>query len=397
MNSRLLSLSILLMLVLIGGNACRKKTDVAQSPAPGATANAASPEQYQHDNAALAIPQTKFFKGSIGARLGLQMKLTRDGEKVMGNYSYQRVGARIDLKGTIDKDGNLTLEEFDAGGKQTGLFKGNWLADKDDGLISVVGNWSKPGGEKKTAFSLHEEPIEFSGGVELTAKQIKETNKKVNYQIDAAYPQVTGVPDSRFDKFNQEAKNLVMKRISGFKKETTEVAKDETAAATPDASPENKSSSPANTLDISYSIALAKDDLISIEFDVGNYASGAAHANYDSEVLNYDLKAGKVLKMADLFSPGAKYIQSISAYCIKDLKNQSKSPGSLLDDQTIQSGAGPNAGNYDSWTITKKGLKITFDPYQVAAFAAGQQSVVVPYSALKELIKPDGPLAQFAK
>lgn len=383
------------MLVLLGGNACRKKTSVTQTPTSGAAANTASPEQYHHESAALAIPQTKFFKGSIGARLGLQMKLTRDGEKVTGNYSYQRVGARIDLKGTIDKDGNLTLEESDAGGKQTGLFKGSWLTDKDDGTISVAGNWSKPGSEKKTAFSLHEEPIEFSGGVELAAKQIKETNKKLNYQIDTAYPQATGAADNRFDKFNQDAKNLVARRISAFKKETTEVAKDE--AATPDASSEDKSSTPANTLDVSYSIALAKDDLISIEFDVSNYASGAAHANYDSEVLNYDLKAGKPLKLADLFNPGAKYLQSISAYCIKDLKNQSKSPGSLLDDQTIQSGAGPSAGNYDSWTITKKGLKIIFDPYQVAAFAAGQQSVVVPYSALKELIKPDGPLAQFVK
>ncbi|MDQ2855237.1 MAG: hypothetical protein M3R68_02825, partial [Acidobacteriota bacterium] len=109
MTPRRLSLSILLLLVLIVGNACRKKNDAIQIPAPGATANAASPEQYQHDgSAALAIPQTKFFKGSIGTRLGLQMKLTRDGDKVTGNYSYQRVGARIDLKGTIDKDGSLT-------------------------------------------------------------------------------------------------------------------------------------------------------------------------------------------------------------------------------------------------------------------------------------------------
>jgi hypothetical protein len=104
-----------------------------------------------------------------------------------------------------------------------------------------------------------------------------------------------------------------------------------------------------------------------------------------------------VLKLAELFNPGAKYIQSLSAYCIKDLKRQSKSKDSMLDDQTIQNGAGPDAQNYDSWTITKKGLEITFDPYQVAAYAAGPQKVVVPYSALKELIKPDGPLGPFAK
>lgn len=393
MTAQRLSLPIFLMLALIGG-ACRKQATVNQTSPPGA--NAPSPDQYhQADGGVLAIPQTRFFKGSIGSRLGLQMKLTRAGETVTGNYSYQKVGAKIELKGTIDKDNNLTLEEFDAGGKQTGLFKGIWLVDKDDGLVNVAGNWSKPNSEKKTAFSLHQEPIEFTGNVELIAKQSKESNKKLNYKIEAEYPQATGALDNRFDKFNQEAKNLVTRRISAFKKETSDVSQD--GGATPEASPEDSSALPANSLDISYSIALATDDLISLEFEVGSYSSGAAHPNSYSEVLNYDVKAGKVIKLTDLFNPGAKYLQLISAYCIKDLKRQSKSKDSLLDDQTIQSGAGPDAQNYDSWTITKKGLEITFDPYQVASYAAGPQSVVVPYSALKELIKPDGLLAPLAK
>ena len=387
-------LPIFLMLALIGGSACRKQATVTQTSPPGA--NAPSPDQYhQADGGALAIPQTRFFKGSIGSRLGLQMKLTRAGETVTGNYSYQKVGAKIELKGTIDKDNNLTLEEFDSGGKQTGLFKGIWLIDKDDGLVNVAGNWSKPNSEKKTAFSLHQEPIEFTGGVELIAKQSKESNKKLNYKIEAEYPQATGALDNRFEKFNQEAKNLVTRRISAFKKETSDVSQD--GAATPDASPEDTSASPANSLDISYSIALATDDLISIEFEVGSYASGAAHPNSYSEVLNYDVKGGKVIKLTDLFNAGAKSLQLISAYCIKDLKRQAKGKDSMLDDQTIQSGAGPDAQNYDSWTITKKGLGITFDAYQVASYAAGPQSVVVPYSALKELIKPDGLLAPLAK
>jgi hypothetical protein len=69
----------------------------------------------------------------------------------------------------------------------------------------------------------------------------------------------------------------------------------------------------------------------------------------------------------------------------------------MLDDDWIQRGAGPDAENYGSWTIGKKGLGIIFDSYQVAAYAAGPQHVLVPYSALKDLIKPDGPIAQFVK
>ena len=64
---------------------------------------------------------------------------------------------------------------------------------------------------------------------------------------------------------------------------------------------------------------------------------------------------------------------------------------------SLETGAGPHADNYRAWAITKKGLWITFDPYQVAAYAAGPQYVLVPYSALKDIIKPDGPIGNFAR
>ncbi|MDQ5844493.1 MAG: RsiV family protein, partial [Acidobacteriota bacterium] len=120
--------------------------------------------------------------------------------------------------------------------------------------------------------------------------------------------------------------------------------------------------------------------------------------NSYSEVVNFDLKTGKPLKLADLFNPGSKFLQAISTYSIQDLKKQSTEKlDSLLDDDWIQRGAGPKADNYKSWSITRKGLGIYFDSYQVGPYAAGPQRVVVPYSALKDIIKPDGPIAQFVK
>jgi hypothetical protein len=157
---------------------------------------------------------------------------------------------------------------------------------------------------------------------------------------------------------------------------------------------------PAETLgsDISvgYTVALARDDLISIQLEVGSYESGAVHPNSYSEVINFDLKNGRQIKLGDLFKPGSKYVATLSAYCIQDLKKQSRGKGadSMLDDEEwIQKGAGPDSENFSSWTITKKGLGITFDSYQVAPYAAGPQYVLVPYTALKDMIKPDGPIA----
>jgi hypothetical protein len=366
---------------------CLSACTRSSAPAGRTDTNTGVRSEIQNAHGGTTPPsETKYFKGSIGSALGLQMKLVRDGDRLIGSYFYQKVGTRIDLRGTLDKDDNVVLEEFDASGKKTGVFKGIWKTD--DGLITIAGNWMKPDSDKKTAFSLHEEPIEFTKGVEIIARQIKEKNKKLKYEIDAEYPQLSGSTDPNFEKFNQTVRSVVTRKVSAFK-----------AGMQPDEA-STVEETPAETLgsDISvgYTVALARDDLISIQLEVGSYESGAVHPNSYSEVINFDLKNGRQIKLGDLFKPGSKYVATLAAYCIQDLKKQSRGKGadSMLDDEEwIQKGAGPDSENFSSWTITKKGLGITFDSYQVAPYAAGPQYVLVPYTALKDMIKPDGPIA----
>jgi hypothetical protein len=366
-----------------------KKT---QSYSPSTTApppSAPSPLAQQFTNpegGPTAVADIKYFKGSIGNTLGLQMKLIRKGEAFSGSYFYEKVGTKIDLSGSIDKDGNITLEELAPDGTQTGIFKGRWTINAEDGMVELAGNWTRPDGQKKTSFTLHEEPIYFSGGGDIVSKSIKETNKKLKYEINAEFPQLTGLLSSGIEKFNNEASRLAARQVSEFRKNMAEPSDVEADSSLPD-----------STLDIGYTVALATDELISVQFDVGSYYRGAAHPNSHSIVLNFDVKNGKTLKLADLFKPGSKYLEALSVYAIKDLKQQSKAKDGALDDESIQSGAAPTAQNYDSWTITKKGLGITFDAYQVGPYVAGPQYVLVPYSALKDLVEPAGAIAAFAK
>lgn len=386
------TLTISLIVFLCSGTAGCKKASTGVSQQNNSQAAVPAPGDFHHpEGGTTPVAQTKFFDGSIGSTLGLQMKLIRDGEQLTGHYSYKKIGTRIDLKGTVDKEGNLTLVESDSNGKQTGAFSGLWKADQD-GMITISGNWSQPQGQKKTAFSVHEEPIAFSGGAEIVARQIKENNKKLKYTIDVEYPQLTGATGPNFEKFNQTVRSLVSGKVAGFKKEMAapEANEAETESQT---EPE----APASDLGIGYTIALAKDDLVSVLLDIGGYYSGAAHPNSYSETINFDLKNGSKLKLADLFKPGAKYLQTISTYCVKDLKRQSKEKDSLLDDSTIASGAGPDEKNFKSWTITRKGLELTFDAYQVGPYAAGPQTVIVPYAVLKEIVKPEGLISEFVK
>ena len=383
MNIRVL----LLILCLIVSVGCRKASAPPPTAPPPGTATP-SPELSHSQGGNTPVAQTKYFKGSIGSSLDLQMKLVRTGDHLSGSYFYQKIGTRIDLRGNVDQQGVLTLEEFDKGGKQTGVFKGIWQVDKNDGLITLAGNWSKPpdekGSDKKTAISLHEEPISFTGDVELVSKQIKENDKKLMFEVDAQYPQLNGGNNPNFEKFNQTARALVTKKVAGFKKDMAPVEGEE-------ARPEG---SMGSHLNVAYTLILAQDDLISVKFDVGSYYQGAAHPNSYSDVINYDLKNGKQLKLGDLFKPGAKYLQAIADYSIADLKKQTDK-GLIAGE--IENGAAAVAKNYQSWNIMKTGIGVTFDAYQVGPYAAGPQFVTVPYSALKDLINPEGPIAQFAK
>lgn len=368
---------------------CRK---TSTPPAAPPTTQPSPVSQLDTQGGTAPVIETKHFKGSIGNSLDLQMKLVRTGDQLAGSYFYQKVGTRIDVRGNVDKDGNLTLEEFDPNGKQTGIFKGIWTVDRTDGLITLAGNWSKPlnekGSDKKTAFSLHEEAISFTGDVDLVSKQIKESNKKLRYEIAAQYPQLTGGNNPNLEKFNQVARATVTKKVAGFKKDSLPEEGENPEETRPEGSM-------GSDLNVSYTVALAQDDLVSIDYRVGSYFQGMAHPQTYSETLNYDLKNGKQLKLEDLFKPGAKYLQAIATYCIGDLKKQA--PEKDLDPDGLEVGAAPTAKNYHSWTMTRRGIGIIFDAYQVGPYSSGPQYVLVPYSALKDLIKPDGPIAQFNK
>jgi hypothetical protein len=389
MKQRLLFPFLVIALVTFG--ACRKQA----GSQPAANSNEAATHEAPVGGPA-PTGEKFYFRGTITAGTGnlkIEMALVRDGDRLTGTYFYPKVGKNIALSGTVDKSGNVDLRESDESGKETGMFKGKWKPatdSPDPSLNAIEGRWSKPDGSKETAFQVSQQPIEFTAAVRVTPKVIKETNKEKFYAIDAEYPQIEG--DARFEKFNREARGLITKDVAAFKagqtSEESETGSDNVLA----------DEARTSTLDVGYEIRYATDDLISVEFSEGTYEAGAAHGNGNTTVLNYDVKNGKKLALADLFNPNSKYLSVISAYCIKDLRDRSKKDkDAMLDEEMMKSGASPRADNYHAVAITKKGLWVTFDPYQVAAYAAGPQYVLVPYSALKDIIKPDGPVAAFAK
>lgn len=334
--------------------------------------------------------------GLIDGKHAVEMEINRnqvEADQVWGSYRYKKIQKKsLSLLGKLGADGNVELTETDENGKETGVFQGKLVMEvrNDDSRLKFVGNWKKSKADPKALpFELAETRFDL-GGMRLVLKEQNEENNKQKLTIGTAYPQLAGGDAARAETFNKAVSEFVTKQTAEFKKQHKA---DLAEMAKTDAADSANSERPGYSLDVSYHTPYADKNLISLLIWTYQY-TGGAHGGSFSTTFNYDLQSGRMLKLADLFQPNSGYLKVISAYCVTSLTKQL---GADADANWLKEGAAPKADNYDSWNITPDGLQITFDAYQVAAYALGPQEVIIPYSALKAIIKPDGVLAAFVK
>ncbi len=200
-----------------------------------------------------------------------------------------------------------------------------------------------------------------------------EKGQSPDYTIETKIPVMQG-DDPRVERFNAEVLALVMREVKKFRD----------GLATLPATPISAGSSFENA----YAIVSPPGDVLSLNFGFYTYSDGAAHPYSYTLTYTYDLQRGEQIRLEQLFLPGANYLGLIAAYCQQELSRRD-----IGFDTLFVTGADPAPENYRSWNITPNGLLISFDPYQVAAYAAGPQEVLIPYAELNSIIDPAGPLA----
>ncbi|MFK7983129.1 MAG: DUF3298 domain-containing protein [Saprospiraceae bacterium] len=145
-------------------------------------------------------------------------------------------------------------------------------------------------------------------------------------------------------------------------------------------------------LEIEQSVLLNTPTLLTIE--AFNYAfTGGAHGNYGTIYYNFDATTGAIITLNDILID--KYEVQLKAIAEPIFKANYLEAG-----MTNYS----DAGFYfesdvfkltENFAITKEGLKFLYNPYEVAPYALGQQEIMIPYTALIGLIKPNSLLEQF--
>ena len=126
-----------------------------------------------------------------------------------------------------------------------------------------------------------------------------------------------------------------------------------------------------------FSVSRPSSNALSITFRLWNNVGGP-HANLDVVTLNYSLINGQRLQLVDLFKKPDEALRLMSAWS-RSFLDQRYGTGRT---QMLLRGTEPSVENFSSLTLTPAGISINFQPYQVAAWEMGAQTVEMPLEAL---------------
>ncbi|MEO5645971.1 MAG: DUF3298 domain-containing protein [Candidatus Paceibacterota bacterium] len=193
------------------------------------------------------------------------------------------------------------------------------------------------------------------------------TDNASYYTISAIYPVV------KDDVINGYFKTFVTNAISQFKDDTSWAAGEGATIAPAEAS--------SLSLDIKYTEqkSATADNFI---FSITTY-TGGAHGLQATKTFSFS-PTGQQIMLAALFKNGINGLKTVAPYVQQQLSKSADA-----DQTAIKAGAAPTESNFQNFIITDEGVTFIFDPYQVAPYSAGTQTVKVPLSAFKTIASKD--------
>jgi hypothetical protein len=137
------------------------------------------------------------------------------------------------------------------------------------------------------------------------------------------------------------------------------------------------------TFNVSWEPAQINDRYISILVRV-SYFDGGANGAEDLKAFNYDVPAGKIMALGDLFPNAPNYLSQIAEISKSELESSlnDASNGNAPSDM-ITNGTAPSATNYANFTFSDQTVTIYFEKYQVAPGSFGEQQVTITRVAIR--------------
>ena len=216
---------------------------------------------------------------------------------------------------------------------------------------------SLPGNKDKKKISYSYSTIEISERQDYLKTEIK-------------YPEFENLPE-----LNKRIANTVNSNYKNFKSYSKSEWDEITAL-------NNRASSKLAPFEYLVSFEVSgSNNIISVLLNTYIF-SGGAHGNTNLAAFNYDIQSGKFIDILQASSMTYNEISSICRnYLYKKLIDEDKNgmPPSEKDSlrEMINTGAFPQAGNYELFTLDGNKLFVYFEPYSVAPYSYGIQKIQV--------------------
>jgi len=231
-------------------------------------------------------------------------------------------------------------------------------------------------------------PKEFvdSPLVDMSLVEEKTYIKSTQYAVfDVKYPQFKNASM----EFNERIGNLVDKGIENHTVDSKENWKARYETKQPgDDITEFPTEDQKFQFNMTWKPVQLNKDFISILVSFGGY-TGGAHGYQNMVSYNYDVVGKKDLTLADLFPNDPNYLKTVSEFSRKDLLIQFRKNLEIKTKQDeaealtpimdmLIDGTLPVAENFRVFTFTGDAITLYFTQYQVAPYAMGEFTVVMP-------------------
>lgn len=223
-----------------------------------------------------------------------------------------------------------------------------------------------------------------AGRPTVEVKKLPRAGEATEFELE--YPVLTypGRQDVA-DRVNSAVLAAVDKAVTEFERE----------AGDENGKPLTTVSSQPNSLSVTYETVRLDAKVASFRADWSRYLSGAAHPGSSIVTQTFDLDTGEPVALADLFQPGAPYLDTLSTLCatrVVETFKQSQD-GQALDDSGlmwVREGTAPTDENFAAWAVVPEGLEVTFQEYQVGPYALGPMRCDLPRAELASVSRSGG-------
>jgi len=138
-------------------------------------------------------------------------------------------------------------------------------------------------------------------------------------------------------------------------------------------------------LSMTYSEVRYNDTLFTVVFDEYMY-TGGAHGISFTVNFTFDTEAESILTLDDVFIDVDDALAAVVPFAVDQV---TETLGEFADADWIAGGTDPEIEeNYATWALSDEGIIFYFGSYQVAPYAAGPQTVMIPFTDLTDVLDP---------